>query len=110
MRDDKWGGQNLEAQNATAGGVEELHAKHRSNAFPLQLPRDVPEHLDQVGPRAAARVEHNDFLVRKASLAAEFFAEDSVNLADLVSNDLLRGIPDPEFLPQVWIKRLKEGL
>ena len=70
----------------------------------------MPEHFDQVTPSAATRVKHYDIGICQAIGEIKFLAQHGIDASDLVLNDLRRGIPDAQILPQLRIERFQEWL
>jgi len=87
----------------------------RSAATRASLPRDLNafvdlvEDFDEVGARAAARVEDVDVFIGEAVGKVELFAEDGVHTGDHVLNNFGRRVPDAELLAEVGIESLEEG-
>ena len=102
-------GHDLETKDASQGRILRHRQRRATLTFLLrERPDDPAQHLDQIGARAAARIEHVDILVRQPVGPAQFFAQHGVHAGDLILDDLRRGVPDTEFLAQFGIEGLEE--
>lgn len=111
MGDDEWSWEKLEAKDSILGGVLEVGGDEGVIAvLLLEGFVNFVQDLDEVGARAAARIENIDIFVSEAVGNVEFFAKDGVHASDHVLDDFGWRVPDTELLAEVRVERLKEGL
>ena len=109
MSDDKRRRQEFKPEDPLAEGFEQGLAQFGLDSLTAERLRHTLEHLDQVGARAAARVENHNILVSKAKRASELALEDLVDAPNLIPDHLRGRIPDPEFFPKLGVESLQEG-
>jgi len=109
VRDDKGSGKQLEAEDAILGGFLEVGADESIVAALLERFMNFFEDFDEVGARAAARVEDVNVFVREAVGKIQFFAQDGVHASNHVLDDFGRGVPDAELLAEFGVEGLKEA-
>ncbi len=110
MGDDQGRRQDLEPEDALDRGAFEVVRDQRVVAFVLKRGRDAAQHRPQIGPGAAAGIEHDHTRVGEAVGDVQFRAQNLVDALDLVAHDLFGGVPDPQFLAQFRIEGLQERL
>ena len=89
-----------------------LHPRtgERAKALSFQIDGDAAQHFGEIGPGAAARVEHVDVLRREAIRDAEIVLECLVHAGDHVADHFRRRVPDAQLLAQVGIEGFQERL
>ncbi len=110
VRDDERGGQDFKAEDALRGGLLHVRRDQGVAAFGLERLGDALQHFQQIRARAAARVQDDDVGVGEAVVEPQFLSQDRIDAGHLVLDDLRRGVPDAEFLPQVGVEGLQERL
>ena len=89
MGDDEGRRHDLEAEHALRRRLPDPRAGKRAEAAPFKIGGDAGRsHLRQVGPRAAARIEHVDVLGRQPVRDAEVILQRPVHAGDPCSGRL----------------------
>ena len=85
-------------------------ARERAEALSFEIGCDPAQHFRQIGPGAAARVEHIDILRRQAFGDAEIVLQRPVHAGDHVAHHFRRRVPDAELLAEFGIEGFEERL
>ena len=110
MGDDEGRGHNLETKHPFQCRLLHPRTGERTKALSFQIGGDAAQHFGQIGPGAAARVEHVDVLRREAVRYAEVVLQCFVHTGDHVADDFHRRVPDTQLLAQVGIEGFQERL
>ncbi len=100
----------LEAEDALRGGLLDPGASERSKSSSLEILRDAPQHLREIGPGSAARIEDVDVLRRQAVGNVQIVAERLVHPRNHVLHHLGRRVPDAQLLTECRVEGLQERL
>ena len=109
MGDDEGRGHDLEAEHALRRRLANPRPRERPEAAPAEVGGDAAQHLSQIGPGAAARVEHVDILRRESVRDVEVVLQRPVHAGDHVADHFRRRVPDPELLAQFRVEGFEEG-
>ncbi len=112
VRNDERRGHDLEAEDTGGGGAAEVCADERV-VVPGLLAKsalNAVKYFDEIGSGAAARVEHLHVGAGEPERLVKLGAQEMIDALNHVADDFARGVPDPEFLAQLWIEGFKEGL
>ena len=110
MRDDEGRGHDLEAEHATHGRLLHPRAGERTEAPAREVGGDPAQDFRQIGPGAAARIEHIDVLRREAIGNTEVVSHRLVHAGDHVADHLRRRVPDPQLLTQIGVEGFQKRL
>ena len=98
MRDDEGRGHDLEAEHAAHGCLLHPRADERTEAPAREVGGDAAQDFRQIGPGAAARIEHVDVLRRESIGNAEVVLHRLVHAGDHVADHFRWRVPDTELL------------
>ncbi len=110
MGDDEGRGQQFEAEDAADGRPLQPLGQQRPRPLLRQRGVDAAQHLHQIGPRAATRVEHDHPLVGQPVGQPQLLAQHAVDALHLIAHDLRRRIPDAQLLAQFGVIGAQERL
>ena len=110
MGDDEGGGHDLEAEDPFGRRLFHPRAGERAQAPAFQIGGDAAQHFGEIGPGAAAGVEHIDVFRRQPLGDIQVVLQRPVDPRDHVADHFRRRVPDPELLAQLGIEGFEERL
>jgi hypothetical protein len=102
--------QDLEPEHALGRGASQLGREKRVLPALSEPRRDDVQHLDEVGSRPAAGIEHRDSRVGESVRDVQLFTEHRVHPGHHVLHDLGGRVPYSELLAERRVECLQEGL
>ena len=110
VSNDKRRGHDLKAEHALSRRLFDPRPNQRTQALIVQIGGDAAQHLGQIRPGAAARIEHIDIFRGQPIGQAEIVPQSLVHAGYHVAHHFGWRVPDAELFPQVGVKGLEEWL
>ena len=110
MRDDEGRGHDLEAEHAAHGRLLHPRTGERAEASAREVSSDTAQDFREIGPGAAARIEHIDVLCCESIGDTEVVPHRPVHASDHVADHLRRRVPDAQLLTQLGVEGFQKRL